>query len=181
MESYSAFMAVYNVTYSDPFLFEMGNCTECEEGSDVAGATYNAHEIRFAGLSNQSDLKRRNLVVHELGHAFYWAILNKTGIDVYSSLGEWRTNHPGYPDRLTFTGSEKQTGPSYGFASLQNQTTWQQSLVGSNNEEFADQFLGWTFNKWETENGTLHPRGSARAAMMNTNMPLWVNMAAGNR
>jgi hypothetical protein len=141
-------------------------------GEDVGGYTYGAHVIKFSGLSDISDLRRRNHVVHELGHAFKWLLYNKTGIDVYTELGNWRTNHPNYPDRPTFTGSG--VGGYYGFASAQNVFTWQQSLSGDDNEEFADQFLGWTFNRWERS-----PDGQFRSDMMASNMPLWVNQAAG--
>jgi hypothetical protein len=170
-----AFSVVFN-----PITMEMGNCDKCDPGSDVAGYTYGANEIRFAGLSDISHERRVNHVVHELGHAFKWALYNRTGNDLYSKLSDWRTNHPGYPDRETFEGPEGTTGPNYGFASGQNEFTWQQSLSGEDNEEFADQFLGWTFGKWETNRfGFLTSYGQARSSMMSVNMPLWVNLAAG--
>jgi hypothetical protein len=75
-------------------------------GEDVGGYTYGAHVIKFSGLSDISDLRRRNHVVHELGHAFKWLLYNKTGIDVYTELGNWRTNHPNCPDRPTSQGLE---------------------------------------------------------------------------
>ena len=115
-------------------------------------------------------------VVHELRHAFKAAMNNRKGIDVYSELSKWRSNHPGYPDRTEFTGQENETGPSFGFASLQNQFTWQQSLSGTDNEEFADQFLGWAFNRWENS-----ADGRFRSDMMNENMLLWVNLVTGRK
>jgi hypothetical protein len=170
-----AFRAVYG--YMD---LHWGDCSDCAEDGDVGGFTVSAHEIRFKGMSDISDLRRTNHVVHELGHAFRKALYDKTTIDTYDKLTKWRQNHSGYPDRETFTGPEGTTGPNVGFASPQNQFTWQQSLDGSDNEEFADQFLGWTFNMWETnENGRLTTDGQARSDMMNSNMPLWVDLAAG--
>jgi hypothetical protein len=153
---------------------QLGGCDRCTPGSDVAGYTYSQHEIRFAGLSQQSDLKRINHIVHELGHAFKWALFNKTGIDVYIEMGNWRTDHPGYPDRATFTGPADEFGPNFGFASPQNRFTWQQSLSGDDSEEFADQFLGWTYDTWEASQAE-----QLRSSMMNLNMPLWVNLASG--
>ena len=166
--------------------FEMGNCDQCDPGSDVAAYTYSAHEIRFTGLSNWSGLsgniRRRNHVVHELGHAFKWALHSKSEIDVYSELGQYRISHPDFPDRETFDGPSLTTGPFDGFASRQNQTSWQVSLEGSDSEEFADQFLGWTFNKWETNlSGSLTTDARARSNMMNNSMPTWVELAAGIR
>jgi hypothetical protein len=78
--------------------FQMGGCDLCAEG-DVGGYTYGAHEIRFSGMSDRSDMRRRNHVVHEIGHAFIWTQYYRYGFDVYSELGKWRTGHPGYPDR----------------------------------------------------------------------------------
>jgi hypothetical protein len=157
--------------------FQIGGCDKCAEG-EVGAFTYGAHEIRFTGLSDQSHLKRRNHVVHEIGHAFNWLILGITGIDIYQELRDWRNEHPGFPDRQAYTG-DGGPGPGWGFAGPQNQFTWQQSNEGGDNEEFADQFLGWTYNEWETgNNGGIVPAGQFRSDMMNMNMPLWVDMAA---
>ncbi len=166
---WDAFRSVYNY-----MTLQIGSCDLCTPGSAVAGYTYGEHLIRFAGFSDQSDLKRRNHVVHELGHAFKWALHNLTGIHVYSELSLWRTGHPGYPDRTTYSGHPKTFGPNFGFASPQNKITWQQSLEGGDHEEFADQFLGWTYDTWD-----LSREGQSRSAMMNLNMPLWVNLASG--
>ena len=184
---FSAILSMSNPGMAFAFIFgyisfEMGNCDQCKAGSDVAGYTYSAHEIRFAGLSNKpspsGDLYRRNHVVHELGHAFKWLLYGQTGIDVYTVLGNYRRSHPTYPNRETFDGSSGTTGPNYGFASLQNQTSWQVSLDGGDSEEFADQFLGWTFNMWETDYYGLTDNGRYRSQMMSSYMPVWVNLAA---
>jgi len=160
--------------------FQMGGCSNCADDGAVGGYTNGAHEIQFKGLSDVSSLRRRNHVVHELGHAFKWDLHTKTGIDIYSELGTWRTAHPGYPDRFTFSGSEDTTGPNYGFASPQNVFTWQQSLEGTDAEEFADQFVEWTFNMLETDaSGALTRNGQTRSDMMGSNMLFWVDLAAG--
>jgi hypothetical protein len=158
--------------------FQMGNCSGCVEGGEHAGYTIDSHHVEFAGISNTGE-KGRNLVVHELGHAFKALLNHKTGINVYSELTAWRENHPSYPDRLPFNGGRADTGPSYGFASLQNQTLWQVSLEGGDDEEFADQFLGWVFDMWEADLLGLTDDGKARADMMNANMPYWVMSSTG--
>ena len=114
------------------------------------------------------------MVVHELGHAFKWAINSKSGYDIYTSLAIARSLWPNYPDRLDYEGDPDKTGPNYGFASPQNQFTWQQSNSGADSEEFADQFLGWTFNMW-----AMDAQGAARSTMMNSLMPLVVNLVWG--
>jgi hypothetical protein len=167
-------------TYGE-MTFQMGGCNDCL-GTTHSGHTSGAHKIEFAGISDNSP-KGRNLIVHELGHAFKWVLYNKTGnkIDVAVELGNWRTSHPNYPDRQTFNGPSGAIGPNYGFASAQNVIIWQQSLDGSDSEEFADQFLGWTFNMWERNAlGILTDDGKARADMMDANMPMWVRRAAGD-
>ena len=136
----------WNLTYNY-IIFTMGSCDLCDPNSDVAGYTYGSHDIRFSGLSDQSDLKRRNHVVHELGHAFKALVHFKSGIDVYSELQRWRKNHSGYPDRPEYDSSTGSYGPNSGFASPQNVFTWQQSNSGDDSNEFADQFLGWGFNR----------------------------------
>jgi len=169
----SAFRAVYGY-----MKFTMGNCPDCKEG--VSGYTYGAHDIRFNALSTQSDLRRRNHVVHELGHAFKWALYQKTGegIDVYSEYTKWRQSHSGYPDRPDL--KDDKLGQFYGFASRQNDIDWQQSTEGKDSEEFADQFLGWTFNMWEKNKYNEYTTDAkARISMMNSTMPCWVKKAAG--
>ena len=161
--------------------FQMGGCGFCADGSTNAGHTSGSHNIEFAGISDSSP-KGRNLVVHELGHAFKWLLYYKAGTNVYDEYKKWRENHPGYPDRPDFPGPSGTAGNYYGFASQQNVIVWQVSLQGDDSEEFADQFLGWTFNMWQTNSdGTLHPDGKARRDMMDTNMPGWVKQAHRNQ
>jgi hypothetical protein len=53
--------------------------------------------------------------------------------------------------------------------------TWQQSLSGEDSEEFADMFLGWTFDTWETNpDGTLTEYGQARSDWMRENVEPWL-------
>jgi hypothetical protein len=148
-----------------------GLSSECA-GIGTGGCTSGAHLINV--VSSRTMFRMRNMVVHELGHAFKWAVNTKTGLDVYHSLGIARDIYPSYPNRETYTGEADHLGPTYGFASPQNQFTWQQSLSGEDSEEFADQFLGYTFNMWATDE-----EGIARSIMMNSFIPLVVNLMWG--
>jgi hypothetical protein len=173
---WQAFQAVYG-TSSQSMDFEWGNCPDC----NGAGAyTYSAHDIRFASMSEDrpdSVLRRVNNVVHELGHAFRSAMLG-LGIDPYQTLEKTQTLDPNFPNRVNLPEGQD-LGPNYGFASQQGVLTWQQNGSGTPNEEFADMFLGWTFNTWETERNRFTRDALARSRWMDSYMPLWVDALAG--
>jgi len=48
------------------------------------------------------------------------------------------------------------------------------SNAGTASEEFADQFLGWTYYTWAS-----NPAGQMRSEWMDKYMPGWVNKAPG--
>jgi hypothetical protein len=55
---------------------------------------------------------------------------------------------------------------------------WQQAVyqVGSGSEDFADSFLGWTYNRWELDDsGVLSPAAVARSSFMTVNMSEWLS------
>jgi hypothetical protein len=88
----------------------------------------------------------------------------------YNQLSTTQTFNSSFPNRVdddvALTGF---AGPRY---------NWQQSPSGAVGEEFADMFLGWTYNRWETNrDGTLSREGQLRADWMAARMPLWVNVA----
>ena len=97
-------------------------------------------------------------VVHELGHALDQRGGRRARADLQA---EWATNS-GFPRRTTgeFGGF---AGPYLG---------WQQTQVATAGEEFADMFLGWAYNQWETS-----PAGATRSGWMNANMPRWISLA----
>jgi hypothetical protein len=55
---------------------------------------------------------------------------------------------------------------------------WQQSADESAGEEFADMFLGWTYNQWQREaDGRMTVEGRMRSAFMSEHMPYWASIA----
>jgi hypothetical protein len=170
--AWDAFRAVYGT-----MVFAMG-CSVDECGTQ-GGITVSSNRIKFSSLDDGA-LRARNNVVHELGHAFNIGL----GREPEDALGDKQSQDPNFPNRNDFPDPvpDLWIGPSSGFASGQNQFTWQQSysLAGSNSEEFADMFLGWTYNTWETNiDGNFTPAGTARSNFMNDNMPGWIHTAAG--
>jgi len=108
-----------------------------DTGVDSGGCTDGANQIRFWSLSGhlQNDMTRMiKTVVHELGHAFDWTTLNP----------EDRTrasNHlPGGIGRDTVLRPNEPAG----------QLDWQQHPGADGNEFFADMFIAWTYNAWNT-------------------------------
>jgi hypothetical protein len=116
--------------------------------------------------------------VHELGHAFN----NRLSDSPSGSLGSYQLQNPDFPNRSDFPDEipEGWTGEYSGFASRMNVFTWQQSyaLAGSAVEEFADQFLGWIYNTWESGDyrDGLSKEGFDRSSWMKDNMPVWIDI-----
>jgi hypothetical protein len=165
---WDAFRAVY-----ETMMFSIG-CSVAECG-DQGGRTLSAHHITFSTLDSRF-LRARNNIVHELGHAFNDRL---SGIPM-NSLESTQSSNPDFPNRPNFPEDydEKWVGPNHGFASGMNQFTWQQAyaLAGSGSEEFADQFLGWTYNTWEPGNlRGLSEAGFLRSNWMDNNMPGWID------
>ena len=148
--------------------FTWGSCNECN-GS--GGYTYGQSDIRFASMSgfNHADwlLRARNNVIHELGHAFNWALNQAPELRLTDDMG-FDDLLPRNPDSNSYSG----------FASPNNQRVWVQNRDTTASEVFADQFLGWVANKWETDAGDRYgkwtPQGAARANWMNVNMVEWL-------
>jgi RHS repeat-associated protein len=100
------------------------------------------------------------LVVHELGHAFNAAWVNAHGAtsSPYSRLGKTWADNPAFPRR-----SDEYNG----YAG--DPYEWQQSESGAPGEEYADMFLGWTYDAWATDDA-----GTARRDWMRLNMSYWL-------
>ncbi|MBI5823368.1 MAG: RHS repeat-associated core domain-containing protein [Chloroflexi bacterium] len=148
--------------------FTWGSCNDC---NGAGGYTYGRSDIRFVSMSgfNHSDwlLRARNNVIHELGHAFNWA-MNQTP--------ELRlTNDMGFDELLL---RDPDSNSYSGFASRNNERTWVQNPATTASEVFADQFLGWTMNKWQTDAGNRYGKwtvqSATRANWMTTNMAEWL-------
>ena len=164
----------------------------------VGGCTSGSHDINFVKLSDDS-LRARNNVVHELGHAFSknWSETNPEGdalqyfrqhpdetnpaivlawAQSYQGLPEHYV--PGFRKRNTPALGDNALGNYYGFASQQNDTSWQVAVTeaGTPGEEFADQFLGWTFNMWERgRDGSFSDEATIRHDFMEKYMRGWIN------
>jgi RHS repeat-associated protein len=105
-------------------------------------------------------------IVHELAHV-YDNINGQVPRDV---LAAYQSNHDKFPDRGGDLNPETSIA-NYGFFGPFKSSPWQQSGEISASEEFADQFVGWTYNTWASDP---YGYGQARANFMNYHMSLWI-------
>ena len=100
--------------------------------------------------------------VHELGHAFESRV---------NGAKTWGYVRKQLPDNIA-----NRNGFAGGYPG------WQQSTctVDCKNEIFADMFVGWTYQKWETNptTGGLSYQASLKDTFMTTNMSMWINIAS---
>jgi RHS repeat-associated protein len=168
-----------------------GTCATIEDGACTSGP----NNINFVDWLDGPE-RGRNNVVHELGHAFSknWSETAPAGAELeyfrqhpeetnpvivlawaqsYAGLPEHYV--PGFPDRQNPT--DNRPGDFLGFASQQNVLTWQMAVTnaGDPGEEFADQFLGWTFDTWERNpDGSFTDYANMRRNFMDKYMPGWI-------
>ncbi len=168
----------------------------CKIGT--GGCTSSGHDINFADLADDP-LRARNNVVHELGHAFskFWSetqpneneiayarqhpeevnpVIVLSWVQDYQGYPEYYV--PNYPKRNTPALGDSTLGSFSGFASQQNQLTWQVAVTnaGLPSEVYADQFLGWTFDTWQRRSdGSFHDDAVLRRNFMDKYMPGWIN------
>jgi len=174
--------------------------TDANGGCSIGtgGCTSSGHDINFADLSDDP-VRARNNIVHELGHAFskFWSetqpIENEIAyarqhpeeVNPVIVLG-WVQDYQGYPEYYVAGFPKRKTpalgditlGDFSGFASQQNQLTWQVAVTnaGLPSEVYADQFLGWTFDTWQRKSdGSLHSDATLRRNFMDKYMPGWIN------
>ena len=160
--SSEAFQEVYGEMWFE-WNAECPGCRSAEKnascGSNFSGdcgaggaVIISGHHIQFASMSSNT-LSAQNHVVHELGHAINHAL----GGRPYEEMSSALTSNPQLA-RLNTT-------ENYGFAS--SGFEWQQAVVDVDKywEIWADQFLGWVFNKWETDGGgNLTSQAQARSS-----------------
>ena len=108
----------------------------------------------FATLNSWESLAAINNVIHELGHAFS------------SVLGQ--SPEKAVPSDYNYKGGKYNLIGPGGFAFPPYR--WVQHDVNTQQERFADMFLGWAYGIWANDD-----IGGARGDFMDTNMPLWVN------
>jgi len=167
LDPVSAFKQVYGLTNGKQFKFGWGSCLDC---NGAGGYTYSSTHIRFETLWTRNPERRVPNVIHELGHAFnnlFWMTLS-SGERVRLPdflFSHAQTNISGFPDRDTSAPNYGYGGP-FGF--------WQQSRDTTASEEFADNFIGWTYNYWGGG-----PAGEMRANWMNNFMSVAIDMASG--
>ena len=135
----------------------------CTVGKTTLANGSPVYLIKILTMSS-NPLSARNNMVHELGHLFGGSIAGY--IEMATALDQ-NPGVNGQPGKF----HRPMTSLSYGFAS--SGYPWQQAThnVGDFNEIFADQFLGWTFNKWEDSK-----QGRDRSNWMNENMPTWLGV-----
>ncbi|MEN8241353.1 MAG: hypothetical protein ABFS17_05490 [Chloroflexota bacterium] len=176
-----AFKLTYGVPEITPFIFDF-DCPQCTNDSgDQVGMYTNSSRNISVGTFSPGYLNGVHNVVHELGHAFenrLW-YSPKNG-DTFRIGRTWLARVQEmdqlFPDRPNNPGVEERD-PLYGFAG--HRYNWQQSASGSAAEEFADMFLGWTYNTWEGDfDGLRAPEGQMRAEFMDLVMPFLVVWAA---
>lgn len=102
------------------------------------GCTDSAHQIRFWSMSgqmyNEMDRMVKN-VVHELGHAFDWTR--------YDPVTKTRASNHMSSDFTRDTVLRANL--------IAGRRDWQQSRDNGSNEVFADMFIAWTYNAWNTD------------------------------
>ncbi len=128
----TAFVAVYDHI---EMKWEGGAGMCGDDPADSGGCTDGAHQIRFWSLSGhgQSEVSRMaKNVVHELGHAFDWT--------------QGRPSNNMSPDFTRDTLLRPNLRSSDG-----QRWEWQQSDRNTDNEIFADIFIAWTYNVWNTD------------------------------
>ena len=162
----------FRQVYDGGMTFQWGNCPECNGGG---GYTYSARRIAFASLSELSMQRRVNNVIHELGHAFDWAVARKVGRESMprSVLDDYWKTHP-FPRRASeYSLTDK---AYYGLAGPRNERVWHQNPSGEPGEEFADTFLAWVMQAWERRNRTFSSEARQRMDFIYPYMATWLGL-----
>lgn len=166
----------WNLSASDAFLLVYGGSVNfqkmgvaCAQGCWGRSTGRNSIEVYTDIVDGGVNrlIGDRHWAVHELGHSFVNATGGSLPLTHYENL-----QRVGYADRGGTCLN------NCGFAG--GQWEWQRSGSGETSEEFADMFLGWVYNQWESggtaaTNG-LTLNGYQRSLFMNNLMPTYVDM-----
>jgi RHS repeat-associated protein len=167
-----AFMLTYHGTVR--FNRTGGSCTDDSRNTiPVCGARTEGRNLITVYTDADIITNKSHWARHELGHAFVYAVGGTTVMDLVNAAID---NNP-LLDRGAADGY-------YGFASDQSSPRkWQQSVGDAgtaHTEIWADMYLGWTSNSWETKaDGSFTARGEARSNFMSSITPLLVDIAIG--
>ncbi|HIP69823.1 MAG TPA: hypothetical protein EYH05_00325 [Anaerolineae bacterium] len=132
---------------------------------DRIGAPVNRAGIKVYTAANiSSPTAGYRWATHELGHFFEARVNGIMG-------NSYVRNKLGDDADITRRGLDNDER-SYDFAGTRY--GWQQSPAATTGEEFADMFLGWNYNQWETEGNGLSQLGQARADFMGRYMASWI-------
>lgn len=142
--------------------------------SSAWGYTLSARKIFIFNNASETDVAEPRFIIHELAHAFENALVetigNKAGREELREAELWTRNAP---------------GELYGgFAGGLGDWQWSRQEGASNRGEiFADQFVGWVYDRWAEDpvTGTWTRLGQMRADYMNRRMPGWIFRAILNR
>ena len=166
-----AFRTAYSIDQNNPLIFNRDPMKWDSKLNDwveltLGGYTRGARLISVISWFTYGDvsLRNRNFIIHELGHAFNWAMGGTPYIEMDKAIDE---------DLLLARSDDYSL--NYGFASPLEERVWVQNPENKHYEIFADQFLGWTFDFWETgSDGSLTDAAFARANWMDENMLKWL-------
>lgn len=159
--------AAFLKIHSGPVTFNRSaeNCTDCWAKS----ADKNVIWI-FRNTTTDNLVRSSQIIAHEMGHNFDRIVGGKGKTSITSAL--W---------------SRTIQGEKYGgFAGSRNKAEWQFSAgegydtsanIDGRGEIFADMFVGWVYNRWETDGkdpNKWSSTGQMRANHMESNMSQWI-------
>lgn len=176
----------WNLSASEAFLLVYGgsvnfhktgeSCLDATGYSGCWGSSMGRNSIHVYTDAGDTLIGDPHWAVHELGHSYVSAVGSfSVGGQSYTlpSLLQYIQENHGFPDRPP--GSDRDG--TWGFAG--GRWEWQRSSSGLASEEFADMYLGWVYNQWEMEAGSLSVAGQYRSDFMNAVMPYTVDRAIG--
>lgn len=153
------------MAYGGKVTFEMVATGACDISADCVAGVREADPRRvefFRESMGRSLEGNGTLIVHELGHVYDELHNNAPS----AALGR-ATTHQGQSlgQRNIRVGTEMIHG--FAFDARPN-LTWQKSNANTNEEVFADMFIGWVYNTWGQNDV-----GQARGNWMNNHMGNW--------